>query len=306
MASSADTYNQMQKVLAQYQNYGTPDSTKISQDLSVAVGNYAPQYQELAGLQRAAYQAPGQTMESLYNQFGGVAGPEAMTRLNQMMNQYNQKQATASSFGDILNQKKAGLNDLANSVLNSATTQKGDLMNMYGQLGNTYSTQKSAEEAAATRAENARIAAEQLKAQQVAQTQAQKQADVANWQTAVSDAKSQRGSMNSATLNYTHDLLLKQAQALGIPADSEAIWVALGNSPAGTVTTQGVSPYYQSISNAAMPKNSLDKWMVNNVGGTAYNAMLGNQKAYQNAPGLTTVLNMMIPGLGSLVGSKIK
>lgn len=149
MASSTDLYNQMQGLVKQYDTYTPINSGDVYADLSNRVGNFRPQYQELAGQEAKAYAAPGQLMGQYYNQYnqnpGGGGDPFGM--LSSILGQTGREYGTADVMRGVLDSQRGNLQNMAQDVLGQYNAVKSGFMDKYNMLSPLYNSQLGIEEA---------------------------------------------------------------------------------------------------------------------------------------------------------------
>jgi len=245
-AKSADIYKQMQKTMKQADAYTPINSSDVYSDLASRVNFFKPQYQELSGLESKAYSAPASLMKDYYGKYGGdnaMKGPSALAQLSSIMDNIGQQYGTIGALRGGIDTQKGKLSDLANTVSNQYTAQKGAVMDKYNMLQPLYQTANSNEEnsrnrafqaqqAAASRAQAAAQAAQANAANMAAlkaQQQAQDKAAILGQMTQIKAARGQ-GMIGQEINDYAADMY-NQARQAGLPISMEDIWVGLGNTP---------------------------------------------------------------------------
>jgi hypothetical protein len=149
MPTSGQIYNQIQDVMNQYNGMTPVNSGDVYGDLVRRVDSFRPQYEEMRGAENQAYSAPGNLMKGYFDTYGmdPAAGPSAMTRLQSILGDVNQKFSNADVYGDVIKAQQGRLGDLAGTVLNQYNAQRDALQNKYQMLSPLYQAALQKEEA---------------------------------------------------------------------------------------------------------------------------------------------------------------
>ena len=151
MANSQTLYNQMQQNMKAYEGMGPLDVNAVGRDIGAKVDFFRPELQELQGMRQTGYAGIPQLMQQ-YSQRFPTGGLGAMAGLSSIMNTLGQNLGRANVFSDILNQKKAGLQDIVGNAVNMYGQKKQGVLDKYGMLSDLYKSALSTEEAAKQRA----------------------------------------------------------------------------------------------------------------------------------------------------------
>lgn len=142
LTSQADTYqSQMQQLAKQLAAMTPVTAGEAYQDLSGRVGNFAPQFKELRGLESQAMAAPASLMQQYQQQYGGTTGPDPMARLAQITQQLGNISGTKNVLSDTLSAARARLEDLANQAVTAYGQRQSGLAGQYAnaqQMWNQY------------------------------------------------------------------------------------------------------------------------------------------------------------------------
>lgn len=139
MASSDQTYSNIQNLQQQAQGYAPTSQNTITSMLASKVNNFQPQYQELGNAQAAAYAAPANDLNAFQQQDGATGGPSAFQRMSSVLNDIGNQYGTANAISGAIDSAKGRIGDIANGVyqqyqngLNNINTQIGQDSSLYG------------------------------------------------------------------------------------------------------------------------------------------------------------------------------
>lgn len=178
MPTSGELYNQMQGVQQQLEKMTPANRSAVEQDLMNRVNFFRPQYEELAGMQQAAYSAPARLMQQYQQNYGNVGGPGAMARLSAVLGNIGQQQGTADVLSNVIQTQRGNIADLAGSAVSQYQAQQQALKDRYGMYQTNYQTQLRAEEAQRQREWEA-LQAQRQREFQAAQARAERAARAA-------------------------------------------------------------------------------------------------------------------------------
>lgn len=137
-SQSKSSYGQAQSTLDQITAMlqGKPASSQdVYRNLAGRVDNFAPQYQELRGLESQAYAAPATLMNDFYNQYGkggSYTGPSAIQALQGILSNLGDRYGTIDSLRGSIDTQKGRLQDLANSSYEQYNQEGRNLAQLYG------------------------------------------------------------------------------------------------------------------------------------------------------------------------------
>jgi len=149
MATSDQTYAQLQNLMGQYKQYAPTNVNDVNNAIMSKVNYMQPQYQELGQLQANAYAAPAADLAKYQATYGNNNGPDQFTRLNSMLQDIGNQFGSQQALGNAIDTAKGRLGDIANGIYNQYTNTGNFLNGQIGTLGSLYGSQLSHEAAMA-------------------------------------------------------------------------------------------------------------------------------------------------------------
>lgn len=136
MATPGQLANQMQAITNQMSGLTPMASSDIYRELAGRVGNFQPQYQELADAQTNAYTTAPKMMTGYLQKFGSGAGggANAMSFLSNILQRTGDAQGRVGTLSNVIGAQKGRLEDLANSVNENLMQRRQALNEQYNML----------------------------------------------------------------------------------------------------------------------------------------------------------------------------
>lgn len=148
---SATLFNQLNELQNQYKQYTPANIGDIYNNLINRVNAFQPQYKELATMGAQAYASPATQMQQYNQQYGNVGGAGALSRLSSILSNVGQQFGTRDVLSNVLDTRKAGLGDMAKTILDQYNTAKQSYMDQYNMKLPLYNSVVSQEQAKANR-----------------------------------------------------------------------------------------------------------------------------------------------------------
>ncbi len=149
MATAADYESQLNDLNKQYAQYTPVNAGDINAYLTNKVGNFTPQYNEIANLKTQAYAAPTQMMADYNKQFGTdpSQGINANDFLNKILNQIGTNYGRADVAQGALNTQQGNINNLATNAFNQYNQQGQNLKDQWTMVKGLYDSKLAQEQA---------------------------------------------------------------------------------------------------------------------------------------------------------------
>jgi hypothetical protein len=137
---SGSYLSQLNNLNNQMKSYGPATASDALKEFSARVGNMAPQYGELRGMESQIQQTPGALMQQYQQEMGGTTGLDPMARLNAIQASMGNQQGTANVMRDTIGQQQGRLEQMANNALGMYQQELAGKQQQYGNINDMYKT----------------------------------------------------------------------------------------------------------------------------------------------------------------------
>jgi len=137
---SGSYLSQLNQLSNQMKSYGPATASDALKEFSARVGNMAPQYGELRGMESQIQQTPGVAMQQYQQEMGGTTGLDPMARLNAIQAMMGNQQGTANVMRDTIGQQQGRLEQMANNAMNMYQQELAQKQQQYANINDMYKT----------------------------------------------------------------------------------------------------------------------------------------------------------------------